>query len=352
MQSHCSRTLSRSLGRAIGLVGLLVFRGSMEMLRLANVLLVLSLSHAAEVTAQARRVASPPRVGYVLSEGARLHYLEWGNSGSPIILLPGYSLTAHAFEAVGRALGATHRVVALTPRGFGESDAPVNGAYRIATLVGDLRALMDSLSIDSATIVGHSLSGTVAAAFAIRYPRRVVHLILLDSYPYFAAAGGDSIALLDPVDVPSFRGDTTYARVASYLARYRFVPWNAAMEADLRAKPLGAEAARRATLTRGYIDDQWKAPPDLTQLTVPTLEVCALPSVASEYPWLARASASFNKARTYIARTSRPFAETLCSRFEATVPAGRVLRRDGSHYLFFTRPEVTVEAVRSVLPEH
>jgi pimeloyl-ACP methyl ester carboxylesterase len=292
------------------------------------------------------------RVGHVLADGARLHFLAWGDAGSDIILLPGYSLTAHAFETVGRALGATNRVVALTSRGFGESDAPVNRPYRIATLVEDLRALMDSLNIGKATIVGHSLSGTVAAAFALKYPKRVVHLVLLDSYPYFAAAGGDSIATLDPVDAPSFRGDTTYARVASYLARYRFVPWNAAMEADLRAKPLGTEAVRRTTLTRGYIEDQWKSPPDLTQMTVPALEVCALPSISSEYPWLAPAGAAFTRAERYIARTARPFAKRLCDRFESTVPGGRVLRREGSHYLFFTRPDVTVEAIRSFIQEH
>jgi pimeloyl-ACP methyl ester carboxylesterase len=340
------------LGHSIWFVVTLALSVSRSLLRPASALFLLSSCSALALTGQARQAQAVPRSGYVHSAGARLHYLEWGSGGPQIILLPGYSLTAHAFESVGTALAAKNHVVALTPRGFGESDAPQTSVYRIATLVDDLRALMDSLNIDRATIVGHSLSGSVAAAFAIRYPMRVSHLILLDSYPYFASAGGDSIAALDPVETPPFRGDTTYVRVARYLRRYRFVPWNAAMNADLRAKPLGAEAVRRASLTRGYIEDQWKSPPDLTQLTVSALQVCALPSVASEYPWLATTAPAFAKAERYISRISRPFAEQLCDRFKSTVPGGRVRRREGSHYLFFTQPDVTVQIVELMVREH
>lgn len=321
----------------------------MEPTSLRALALALSLFCGHSMRAQHRPAATAPRVAYFQSDGARLHYLQWGTTGEMIILLPGYSLTAHVFATIGTRLASHNRVVALTPRGFGESDAPDGSQYTIATLVDDLRALMDTLGVKRATLVGHSLSGTVAAEFALRYPSRVTRLIMLDSYPYLASAGGDTIAEKDPVVTPEFTGDTTYERVAAYLGRYRFVPWNADMAADMRAKPLGAEASRRRALTRGYIDDQWKSPPDLTHVAVPALQICAMPSVGSEYPWLRRGDRDYANAAAYIARYARPFAKALCSRFASTVPRGRVVRRDGSHYVFFTQPGFTAEIIRTAM---
>ncbi|MEP7347586.1 MAG: alpha/beta hydrolase, partial [Gemmatimonadaceae bacterium] len=277
----------------------------------------------------------PVRAGFVRVADARIHVLEWAGGGPTVVLLPGYSLTAHVFGEIGGQLASRHRVVAITPRGFGESDAPDSSAYTIATLVSDLRAVLDSLHIDRAVLVGHSLSGTVIAHFALAYPNRVRQLVFLDAFPYFNAEG-DSIETLDPIAVPAFEGDTTYDAVAAYLARYRFVPWRPALDADLRVKPLGAEGERRRRLTAHYIEDQWATEPDLTKLRVPSVEVCATPSVASEYPWLRRGTPDYRRAETFVAKTLRPFAERLCSRFARTVPGARVVRVPGSHYLFFT----------------
>jgi pimeloyl-ACP methyl ester carboxylesterase len=286
----------------------------------------------------------------VTRNGVRLHYLTWGTSGSAIVLLPGFSLTAHAFDDIGPRLAVGHRVIALTPRGFGESDAPSDSSvYTINTMVDDLRALLDTLHVEQAALVAHSISGTVAAHFALRFPDRVSQLVLLDAFPYFAEAGGDSIAALDPVETPDFHGDTTYNAVAIYLARYRYVPWRPALEADLRAKPLGAEGARRRALTVAYIADQWRNPPNLRQLRVPTLEVCAVVSVSSEYPWLRPSDTVFASAQAYVTQHVVPFNRALSQRFADTVPQGRVEHIAGSHYVFFTQPDRTVQVVRRFL---
>lgn len=313
---------------------------------LATACVLLSVVRA---DAQSSRAHSPHRAAYLTRDGLRLHYLTWGTAGPVVILLPGFSLTAHAYDDIGPLLASGHRVVALTPRGFGESDAPGTSAYTIETLVGDLRALMDSLRVDRAALVAHSISGTVAAHFALRYPARVSQLVLLDAFPYYDAMGGDSVSSLDPISVPPFRGDTTYDNAARYLARYRFVPWRPALDADLRARPIGAENERRLALTVQYIDDQWRHAPDLSKLEVPALELCAVASVRSEYPWLVSSDSSYARARAYIDRHLAPFNRALCQRFQDSVPRGRVVRLAGSHYVFFTQPQQTVRILRSAL---
>jgi pimeloyl-ACP methyl ester carboxylesterase len=298
----------------------------------------LALSH---LSAQSPTMNVSFHSGFVRVVDARIHYLEWPGNGSTVVLLPGYSLTAHAFREIAGQLAPRHRVIAITPRGFGESDAPESSPYTIATLVSDLRGVMDSLRIDRSVIVGHSLSGTVIAQFALEYPERVNQLVFVDAFPYNHAEGGDSIEALDPVAVPPFRGDTTYDAAAAYLGRYRFVPWRPALDADLRSKPLGAEGARRRKLTAGYIEDQNTSPPNLTLLRVPSVELCATPSVESEYPWVRQRTPEYRRAQRYVSETLVPFAERLCSRFRRTVPGGRVVRLPGSHYVFFTKPVLT-----------
>src|SRR5688500_11345234 len=244
---------------------------------------------------------------FIRHQGVRLHYLDWGGDGTPVVLLPGYALTGHAFDDIGMRLASEFRVVAITPRGFGESDAPDSSDYTIATMVADLRAVLDSLGIQRAALVGHSFSGFTISHFAQDYPDRVTRLVYLDAFPYYAAAGGDSISALSPVAPASFSEAMTYDSVRDFLRSYRFGGWSTALEADLQANQLGAELERRRALTDQYIGDQRDNQPDLGAITAPALQVCAIPQVRTEYPWIAEGSEAYSRASNYVGQVLQPF---------------------------------------------
>ncbi len=326
--------------------------------RLLWLLLVTTLHRAPIAHAQQSVSDTPIRSGlaidsahhrsaFVARGGVRLHYLDWGGRGPALVLLPGFSLTAHAYDDIAELLAREFRVVALTPRGFGESSAPDTGEYSIETMVVDTRAVLDSLGITRAMLVGHSISGSVIARFATETPDRVTKLVFLDAFPYFAAEGGDSVAALDPAPVPPFRGDTTYVRVRGFLARYRFNGWSPALEADLRVKPLGAENARRLALTGSYIRDQKSHAVDVSRVAAPSLQLCAIPTVGTEYPWLRAGTGQYAAANTYVAHTLRPFDRHLCRLFATLVRRGHIREVRGSHYVFFTQPAITARAIRA-----
>ena len=70
-------------------------------------------------------------------------------------------------------------MIAVDARGFGES--PLAGPFAIADIADDLAALLDRLSIARATVLGMSMGGYAALAFAARHRERLSALVLADT---------------------------------------------------------------------------------------------------------------------------------------------------------------------------
>src|SRR5215208_4491729 len=107
-----------------------------------------------------------------------LHLDDRGRGGVPVVLLHGFGgNTSHWAEQLDH-LGRSRQVIAIDLRGHGRSAAPADGDYAIETQVDDVRAVLDDANIDRAVLVGHSLGGAIALAFAGRHPARVTGLVL------------------------------------------------------------------------------------------------------------------------------------------------------------------------------
>jgi non-heme chloroperoxidase len=114
------------------------------------------------------------------ANGPTLRYAISGpEAGQPIVLLHGYSDSSFSFSRVMPLLAAQgFQATALDQRGHGDSDRPERG-YRIEDFVGDVVALLDTLEIDRATLVGHSMGSIVARRVAELHPDRVAGLVLI-----------------------------------------------------------------------------------------------------------------------------------------------------------------------------
>lgn len=133
--------------------------------------------------------------GRVAVPGSTL-YFEAAGAGSPVILLHGGNLDRRMWAAEWAALQARHRVIRYDARGFGRS-GPADSSFQAHQ---DLRALLDSLRITRATLIGLSLGGRIAIDFALAHPERVDRLVLV-------APGISGGTWADD-------GDTTWLRVA------------------------------------------------------------------------------------------------------------------------------------------
>lgn len=106
--------------------------------------------------------------------------------GTQVVVLHGLTATRrYVLHGSRRLVRSGHRVAAYDARGHGESGRPGSSeAYEYADLVGDLEAVIDSLGVDTAVLVGNSMGAHTAAAFALAHPERVAALALVT--PAFA----------------------------------------------------------------------------------------------------------------------------------------------------------------------
>lgn len=102
---------------------------------------------------------------------------------SPLLFLHGGAAHAHWFDAVVPAFAGRHHVVSLDQRGHGESAWAVPPAYGTEDFAADLLGVLDGLGWARAALVGHSMGGHNAMAFAAWHPDRVSRLVIVDSRP-------------------------------------------------------------------------------------------------------------------------------------------------------------------------
>ena len=113
--------------------------------------------------------------------GAKINYLEAGDPAKPtVILLHGLGGSTANWSMNVAALSQNYHVIALDQVGFGKSDKPFL-KYRVGTYVDFLDKFMSELKIESASLVGNSMGGWVAALTAIKYPNRVNKIVLADA---------------------------------------------------------------------------------------------------------------------------------------------------------------------------
>jgi pimeloyl-ACP methyl ester carboxylesterase len=126
------------------------------------------------------RSVSDPVKRFAEINGVSLHYRISG-SGTPVVLLHGYTQTGHMWHPLVPLLAPRHTVIVPDLRGAGGSSKPHAG-YDKNTLAQDIRALVTSLGFDRAIIVGHDIGLMVAYAYAAQFPDAAERVVLMDAF--------------------------------------------------------------------------------------------------------------------------------------------------------------------------
>jgi pimeloyl-ACP methyl ester carboxylesterase len=124
----------------------------------------------------------------VVGRAESLHVVTAGH-GDPVVLLPGLFGSAYGFrKAIPLLTGAGYRTIVVEPLGIGTSSRPERADYSLGAQTERVAAVLDSLRILDAIVVGHSIGGAIAFRLAFRHPEQVRALVSIESGPTEAAA--------------------------------------------------------------------------------------------------------------------------------------------------------------------
>jgi len=284
-----------------------------------------------------------------VERGVRLHYLDFGGRGPTLLFLPGLGNTAHAFDDFAPRFTDQYHVVALTRRGFGESDHPTTG-YDIPRLVEDIRQAIDRLQLGKVALIGHSIAGEEMTRFAATYPDRVTSLVYLDA-AYDRIAGDSAIqeVFQTPPNVPGppmpLAADTaTPEAYVDFVHRTRGVK---IPESDIRTRYRYDGWEEQITVAYQSIEPER---PNYSAVRVPALAIYAIAdSVSQLEPWQRSDSANAAGYQDLV-RGMETAERPLREQFKREVPRSRVVEiHGGHHWIFVSHADRVFNAVRDFL---
>jgi pimeloyl-ACP methyl ester carboxylesterase len=123
---------------------------------------------------------------FVDLDGARLYYYAAGSrgAGEPVVFVHGFATSGHLWRDVVSLMPSGRRLVVLDLLGHGRSDPPGTRPLTLHAHAGRLLALLDTLGIESACVVGHGMGGAIAQSLALHWPPRVSRLALVASFAF------------------------------------------------------------------------------------------------------------------------------------------------------------------------
>jgi pimeloyl-ACP methyl ester carboxylesterase len=171
---------------------------------------------------------SPPAEGYADSNGARLHWVDWGHADRPTLLfLHGAALSARTWDLVCLALRTEFHCIALDQRGHGLSDGAFS--FGVEEPREDIRGVVQALRLERPVFVGMSVGGNNTIAYAGRYADEMAAAVFVDICPTVLA-------------------EAYQIAVAHDAAIAQSLTLDAAVETAHRFNPRGSKAYKRYTL--------------------------------------------------------------------------------------------------------
>jgi pimeloyl-ACP methyl ester carboxylesterase len=159
-------------------------RGWKILIGVLAVLVVALLLNALSVGHETKGASVTEHGGRILNvSGTELQAIEAGpRNASPIVLVHCFTCAIDWWDGMIPLLARDHRVVALDLLGHGGSEKPRSG-YEIPNQADLLAQALGQLGVRDATVVGHSLGGTVSTALAQQSPQLVGRVVIIDTGP-------------------------------------------------------------------------------------------------------------------------------------------------------------------------
>ena len=190
-------------------------------------------------------------------DGVEIQLAVWEGKGKTVLCIHGLTANCRCWDTIAEALAPDHMIFAMDLRGRGFSEKPLSG-YSIDQHCQDILAVLDSLEVEKAVLMGHSLGAFISLGFGAKHPDRVDSIILAD--------GGGKLSEKQMAKVfegirpslerlgqvfPSFTEYIDVLKKAPFLQ-----PWSPALETYFRYETEDIDGGVRSRVQPGNIQEE------------------------------------------------------------------------------------------------
>jgi len=165
---------------------------------------------------------SEPTFIKATGDDIQIQVATWGEQGKPVLCIHGLTANCRCWEVIAEAISPRFRLFAPDLRGRGLSEKPSTG-YSVLHHIQDIRGLLDSLKIERATIMGHSLGAAITLVFAATHPDRVERIVLFDGAGALSQAQMN--AVIQSLKPSLERLEKVFPSIDSYLSSMKKAPF-------------------------------------------------------------------------------------------------------------------------------
>ena len=137
---------------------------------------------------------TPPTDHQLLANGVRLHYVDWGGKGFPILFLHGGGQTCRTWDMTIAQIRKKYRCYALDQRNHGHSEKVPDFNPSPEATREDVRGVVEALGLKQFVLVGMSMGGLNTIAYSAKYPKELKAVVIVDVTPTIKRRGANEIS--------------------------------------------------------------------------------------------------------------------------------------------------------------
>ncbi len=127
-------------------------------------------------------------------------YVRISGQGFPLVFVHGFTTTSEFWKKQAEELSKSYRIIRINLPGHGASPSPTSRNYQIEDFVEDVVRVFQGLGVGRAVLIGLSMGGIIAQQVAVKYPRLVKALVLVDTTSHGVGADATDDAFLAAMD--------------------------------------------------------------------------------------------------------------------------------------------------------
>ena len=176
-----------------------------------------------------------PKSGTINVNGVRLHTLDWGGDGDPIVVLHATGFLGRIYAPIALALTRIGHVYSYDQRGHGDSSLAPDGEYSWQRTMDDLAGFITAMGFRGVRAFGHSAGATAIGSLAGERPDLIARAVLAEPV-VFESPTAPELGWRDPFTTSTLKRrrvfDSVEAMFQNFHRKPPFHTWDKGMLRD------------------------------------------------------------------------------------------------------------------------